>query len=449
MAALQRRERRLLLVAAVVGAIVIGYTYVLEPLVARHEQVGTLIAARQELLTRQRRLAARDRYARERQALEAEIAQRRARLLPGDKPPVAASELQKLIKSTAQETGVEVRSERILPATDHGSYTEVPVEVTLSGPIRALVAFLHQLEAAPILLGISDLKLRTVSLTTPRDLTATVALTGYIAAAPDGEPRPGRGLTVLSRLLLLVDALLVIAILALGVRLYGVWTAPRVTAPASAPAAATAEAPPAAAPTTPPARPPLSAFAVVAEQNLFSSTRTKAGPEPAKPATPTPAAGAAAGLKPRLYGVVLGTDGGPRAFLEDPRTKKVFGYAVGDSVAESRVEQIEADRVRLRRGSEVYHVLLRDPSKPKPPAAPVPGVPGAGPPGTPTVTPQPPGAPTVRTPGPTPAPSVTPRRPVPRVPSTVLGAIPREPGRPEPPQPRPSPESAPDDNDDS
>ena len=61
------------------------------------------------------------------------------RLLAGDKAPVAASELQKLVKTTAQEAGIEVRSERILAPVDRGGYAEVPVEMTLSGPIRGLI----------------------------------------------------------------------------------------------------------------------------------------------------------------------------------------------------------------------------------------------------------------------------------------------------------------------
>jgi hypothetical protein len=35
-------------------------------------------------------------------------------------------------------------------------------------------------------------------------------------------------------------------------------------------------------------------------------------------------------------------------------------------VADSRVEQIDADRVLMRRRGESFEVLLRDPSKPKP-----------------------------------------------------------------------------------
>jgi Tfp pilus assembly protein PilO len=188
---LQPRERRLLILGAIAAAAILGYLYVIDPLLSRHEEVQTLTASREALLARQERLVARrDRLGQERQALQAEIAQRRARLLPGDRPPLAASELQKLVKTTAQDAGVEVRSERVLPVVDRGGYNEVPIEVTLAGPIRGLVTFLQRLEAVPVQVSIQDLKLRVVSVAAPRDLLATLAVTGYIATGgAEAEPR--------------------------------------------------------------------------------------------------------------------------------------------------------------------------------------------------------------------------------------------------------------------
>ncbi|MGH7318320.1 MAG: type II secretion system protein GspM [Candidatus Rokuibacteriota bacterium] len=194
MAQLQRRERRLLIVAGVVVILVMGYWYVIEPLMERHQRVEALLESRKALLWRQDRLVARrERYAQDERALREEIERRRARLLPSDKPPLAASELQKLVKTTAQETGVEVRSERVLPTTERGGYAEVPVEVTLSGPIRSIVAFLYRLEAAPVLVSMQDVKLRVVSVGAPRELLATLALAGYIATSTEGGAGGGRG----------------------------------------------------------------------------------------------------------------------------------------------------------------------------------------------------------------------------------------------------------------
>jgi hypothetical protein len=209
---------------------------------------------------------------------------------------------------------------------------------------------------------------------------------------------------MLNRVILLLDVLLVVVAGVLGVELYRAATTPDVPTarPTSAdvPTPATTEAPttPAAA-----AQPPLSAFLVVTERNLFSPTRGEVSSEPPpKPAAaPAPAAKPAPppGPKPRLYGVVLGDGTAARAYLEDPRTRKVFGYAIGDAVADSQLERIEADRVTLRRGDETYEVLLRDPSKPRPPVPVQPGpaqpgaVPVAPPGGIPGAPPGLPGAP--------------------------------------------------------
>ena len=163
------------------------------------------------------------------------------------------------------------------------------------------------------------------------------------------------------RLLLLADALLLVVAAFLGVRLYEAWTA-RVPAPPAEPsssASAEVAAPPAAV--TP--GPPLTAFNVVAERNLFSPTRSETAPEPPRSAGLTPAAPPAP--KPRLYGVVILAEGRGRAYLEDVQRRKVFSYSVGDLVGDSRLEQIKADRVVLRRAGETFEVLLNDPAKPR------------------------------------------------------------------------------------
>src|SRR5262245_27632429 len=136
---------------------------------------------------------------------------------------------------------------------------------------------------------------------------------------------------------MVVDALLIITAGSLGVYLHGVWTGGAPAASAAGPGSPAASAPGSvalpAAPTS-----ALAAFGVVADRNLFSPTRNEVTPDPPKPAL-TPPVVAAPVARPRLYGVVMGQDGGARAYLEDPGTRRVFGYIIGDTVAESRVEQ--------------------------------------------------------------------------------------------------------------
>ncbi len=137
---------------------------------------------------------------------------------------------------------------------------------------------------------------------------------------------------------------------------------------------------PAAAPAPPVDAPPASAAAynVVAARNLFSPTRSEA------PLSAADGAGSTV-VKLNLHGVVL-RDQNPVAYLEDPQTKRVAGYRVGDAIAGGTVQTIAADRVVIARPDGLMDVRLRDPSKPRPAApaappagltAPVPGAPAA------------------------------------------------------------------------
>jgi hypothetical protein len=111
------------------------------------------------------------------------------------------------------------------------------------------------------------------------------------------------------------------------------------------------------------------AYTTVAARNLFSPSRTESPPGAVASAT-SPM------VKPNLFGVVL-REGAPIAYLEDPGTKRVAGYRVGDAVAGGTVQTIAADSVVIQRSDGNLDVRLRDPSKPR--TAPVPGSPGVQP----------------------------------------------------------------------
>jgi hypothetical protein len=227
------------------------------------------------------------------------------------------------------------------------------------------------------------------------------------------------------RVLLVVDGLLVVAAALLATRLHEAWTARPPSIPPEPVPAVVAEA----LATRPavPDRPPLTAYAAVAERNLFSSTRTEAGPEPARPAS-TAAIATPPAPRPRLYGIVLLAEGRARAYLEDVQRRRVFAYSVGDLVGDARLEEIKVDRVVLRRGGETFEVLLRDPTKPRQSAAPSSvQSPEAGEVGRPTRA----GRPTV------PGPTVRPAPPPAPAPAPGLG--PRSPGRPRVTRPVPPP----------
>ncbi len=69
-----------------------------------------------------------------------------------------------------------------------------------------------------------------------------------------------------------------------------------------------------------------------------------------------------------LYGVVWSEEN-PIAYVEDPSTKKIFGYKRGDAMAGGYVDRIEPDRIVIQRTGGPVEILLRAPNKPRPVAA--------------------------------------------------------------------------------
>ena len=218
------------------------------------------------------------------------------------------------------------------------------------------------------------------------------------------------------RLVLLNGVLIVVGLVSVGYIIRELRTPAPMATPRATPRPAEAPAPAAVA-----VEAPTGGYTVVASRNLFSPTRTEA------PVTQT-AAGPAV-PKPNLYGIIL-RDGAPVAYLEDPTTKRVAGYRLGDAVAGGTVKQIGNDHVVLNRPEGDVNVRLRDPSKPRPPAPQPVAQPGTGVPGAPSMPPGVPSQivppsgqplpPSVRQPvpgqvvTPTPqVPQVLPRRPLP------------------------------------
>jgi hypothetical protein len=188
---LSRRERMLVGLALLAGVVLGGWIYVVEPILERNRATAELVPVREQVLRQRRELIAR------RAAITAELDATMKRFdklaegfLTSATPAVAASELQKIVKEMAAQARTEVRSERILPPVDRGELLEIPVEIAVACEIRQLVDLLASLDGAPKLLPVQDLKIRVVNVTQPKDLLATLTVSGFILL-----PAPGKAKT--------------------------------------------------------------------------------------------------------------------------------------------------------------------------------------------------------------------------------------------------------------
>ena len=181
MATLTRRERVIVGVGTVVALAVGGYLFLVEPLLTRARDAEAMVPAREATLERRRLLVSqRPRLAEDLAAVTERLETESARLLRGPTPPLAASELQKLVKELLPVGGVEVRSERVLPTADHQGLQEVGLELTLTGSIRDTVAALARLERTDRLLALKDVKIRVVAPGQARELLTTLTVAGYL-----------------------------------------------------------------------------------------------------------------------------------------------------------------------------------------------------------------------------------------------------------------------------
>jgi len=105
----------------------------------------------------------------------------------GPTAPIAASELQRVVKEVPAGANVDVRSERVLPPTNLAGLQEVPVELTVASSIRDTVALLYQLGRTSRLLTAKDVKLCVIAVGQPRERLTTLTVAGSLLPAAGGN----------------------------------------------------------------------------------------------------------------------------------------------------------------------------------------------------------------------------------------------------------------------
>jgi Tfp pilus assembly protein PilO len=187
------RERLLLLIAA---AVVLLF-FTARPLFLRLADFGprserllsekaAVIAAYREAVGREGGLRA------EAEGLGTRIAAFEEALLPGATPPLAAADLQMLLKQLADKAGLKIQSEKILAHVRKDAYLEIPVQIVATGDIRTVKEFLVGVESSPIVIAVQDMSLRVVkrrqfvpetrTYLDVSDLQANMTLVGLIPA---------------------------------------------------------------------------------------------------------------------------------------------------------------------------------------------------------------------------------------------------------------------------
>ena len=95
-------------------------------------------------------------------AIGAEISAYEAALLPGATPPLAAADLQTLLKQYSDSAGLKIQSEKILPHVKRDAYLEIPVQIVANGEMRNLKDFLVAVDSSKHFIAVQAVGLRSV-----------------------------------------------------------------------------------------------------------------------------------------------------------------------------------------------------------------------------------------------------------------------------------------------
>lgn len=182
------REKKFIIVgAAVVAAVMLFYliTLLLPDRESRAQQVDT---KEQRLLRYREMLSQKEIYKKRLEQYRQHIEQDRTRLLPGDNPNVAEADLQKLLMSFADESGVEITRKNTLPDKKlEDDLIKVSINVEVNCNLDELVRFLTEIEDYNKFLAVEQLSITGFSAQRRRQIRPNMTVVGYISTK---EPQP-------------------------------------------------------------------------------------------------------------------------------------------------------------------------------------------------------------------------------------------------------------------
>jgi hypothetical protein len=177
---LQRREKKVLLIGGLFVTILI-ILHLFTWYGGMKRSIGDYAEAKRVYLLKQiNKISEKEAISRRHEATKGELRGLENGLIKGDKPPLAAAELQRLLKEMAKASGVDIKSERALSPVDTEMYSAIPVEIGFTATTKNLKNMLLMIETSPLLLTIPEMEIRVASLNNPLEVYGTLTVRGLI-----------------------------------------------------------------------------------------------------------------------------------------------------------------------------------------------------------------------------------------------------------------------------
>ncbi|MBI5050578.1 MAG: hypothetical protein HZC11_06870 [Nitrospirae bacterium] len=174
------REKKVLIIGGVLAIIILSYQ-LFEWYSGFKASINEFSDAKRVILEKQiSKISEKGLLMKKSESVNAQIKELEKGLLSGNKPPVAAAELLRLLKDMALSLNIETKSERILNPVDAGPYMGIPVEIGFTASTAKLKSMLHRIKTSPLLFSVSEISVRVTNINNPVDAYTTLVIKGFI-----------------------------------------------------------------------------------------------------------------------------------------------------------------------------------------------------------------------------------------------------------------------------
>lgn len=187
-----RRERSLVLAALFTAVMVLTVKFIVNPILETQEQIREEIPVKLKQLEKYHQfIAEKSRFEENLKSVKALSSRSMAKLLAGDTAPLAAANLQDILKTLSAKNQIAIKSEKVLNPIPNGSFEQIPVQIEFMSSITNLTNFLYDMEAYEKLLIPTDLDIRVINRRNPQDISVVIVVAGLMQANKEKE-KPGK-----------------------------------------------------------------------------------------------------------------------------------------------------------------------------------------------------------------------------------------------------------------
>jgi type II secretory pathway component PulM len=180
------REKKVIIIGACI-AVVVLVLYVVMPLLPDRDNLAQSVERKKRTLRNYRETMGREEmYKRRLEHFQKQLDQNLTRFLAGDNATLAGSELQKVIKDCADQSGVEIIQRSILPEKKvQDIVTKVSVRIETSCTPEQLVQFLASIENYEKMLNVDEIMISAIRLPRKYEIRPSLMISGFIRTQPE------------------------------------------------------------------------------------------------------------------------------------------------------------------------------------------------------------------------------------------------------------------------